>query len=46
MRFKTDENLHEEVAQLLRQAGHDAVTVWNQGMQGHADAELAAVCRR
>jgi hypothetical protein len=30
MRFKVDENLPAEVAQLLRAAGHDALTVVDQ----------------
>ena len=46
MQFKVDENLHEEVANLLRQHGHDAATVYNQQMQGHADDSVATVCRR
>ncbi len=45
MRFKVDENLHEEVADLLRQHGHDAVTVYGQQMQGRVDDDVAAVCR-
>ena len=27
MQFKIDENLHSDVADLLRQCGHDALTV-------------------
>ncbi len=46
MLFKTDENLHEEVAELLRQNGHDAVSVYDQGLRGHADEDIADVCRR
>ena len=46
MRFKVDENLHEEVAELLRQNGHDAISVYDQHMQGRADEDVAAVCRR
>jgi predicted nuclease of predicted toxin-antitoxin system len=45
MLFKVDENLHEEVADLLRQQGHDAVTVYDQQMQGQVDDNVAAVCR-
>lgn len=45
MKFKTDENLHPEVAQWLRGAGHEAVTVWDQSLQGIEDERLAAVCR-
>lgn len=46
MQFKIDENLHDEVAGLLRQNGHDAVTVYDQHMQGHTDEDIATVCRR
>jgi predicted nuclease of predicted toxin-antitoxin system len=46
MTFKIDENLHEEVAALLRQAGYDALSVYDQNMQGHKDEDLAAVCKR
>ncbi len=46
MLFKVDENLHEEVADLLRQHGHDAVSLYDQQMQGHIDDDVAAVCRQ
>ena len=46
MRFKVDENLHPDVASRLRLAGHDAMTVLEQGMRGHADCDIAAVCRQ
>ncbi len=46
MRFKVDENLHDEVAELLRQHGHDAVTVYDQHMQGQPDEIVAAICRQ
>ncbi len=45
MLFKIDENLHDEVAELLRNNGHDAVTVHDQQMRGHPDEELASVCQ-
>jgi len=45
MRFKTDENLPVEVAALLRQHGHDAVTVAEEGLAGVADPAVAAVCQ-
>ncbi len=44
-RFKIDENLPAAIAQLLREAGHDAVTVGEQGLRGVTDADLDAVCR-
>jgi len=46
MRFKVDENLHPDVAELLHQHGHDATTVYEEGMRGHADQEIAEVCQR
>lgn len=46
MRFKIDENLHEDVAEALRTHGHDAQTVFDQGLRGHADPEIAEVARR
>ena len=45
MRFKTDENLPVEIAALLRQQGHDAITVGDEGLAGVADAAVAAVCQ-
>ena len=45
-RFKVDENLPAEVVDLLKDGGHDAVTVGDQGMSGRPDGEVEAVCRR
>lgn len=45
MRFKTDENIHPELAGYLRKNGHDALTVWDQGMRGRPDTDLAVVCK-
>ena len=44
MRFKLDENLPVELAEVFREAGHDAVTVVDQGMEGARDSDLASVC--
>ena len=46
MKLKIDENFPREVAALFRGAGHDAVTVVDQGLGGHVDAKLADICRR
>ena len=46
MLLKIDENLHPSVADLLRQHGHDAMTVYDQGLRGHADKDVADVCQR
>ena len=46
MRFKVDENLPVEVAELLRQAGHDATTVTEEHLSGAADTGVASICQR
>jgi predicted nuclease of predicted toxin-antitoxin system len=46
MRFKVDENLHDDVAEMLRQHGHDATTVYRQRMQGEDDGNVAVECRQ
>ncbi|MCA9874579.1 MAG: DUF5615 family PIN-like protein [Anaerolineales bacterium] len=46
MKFKIDENLPVDVAQLLRTYGHDAVTVLDQALGGEADADIAQICQR
>jgi predicted nuclease of predicted toxin-antitoxin system len=45
MEFKVDENLPVEVADLLRQAGYDAVTVLEQHLGGSPDPDIASVCQ-
>lgn len=46
MRFKVDENLPDEFAGILRDAGWDAHTVREQQLAGKADPQVADVCRR
>jgi len=46
MKFKVDENLPIEVAGLLAEAGHDALTVQDQTLGGRPDPDIAAVCRQ
>jgi predicted nuclease of predicted toxin-antitoxin system len=46
MHFKVDENLPIEVTGLLRQAGHEATTVLEQGLQGKPDSDIATACQR
>lgn len=41
MKFKTDENLPVEVAQLFQQAGHDCDTVLDENLGGVDDTALA-----
>jgi predicted nuclease of predicted toxin-antitoxin system len=45
MQFKLDENLPPEAAELLRQAGHDVRTVFDQGLRSHSDPEVIAACQ-
>jgi predicted nuclease of predicted toxin-antitoxin system len=44
MRFKIDENLPVEAAALLRDAGHDALTVHDQNLRGEIDPKLKEIC--
>jgi predicted nuclease of predicted toxin-antitoxin system len=46
LKFKVDENLPTEAAELLASAGHDAVTVHYQRMVGQPDTNVAAICQR
>ena len=45
LKFKIDENMPKEVAEMLRSAGHDAVSVLDQNLGGWADPGVAEVCR-
>lgn len=45
MKFKIDENLPIEVAQLLQEAGYEAATVYDQNLVGETDANIAGVCQ-
>lgn len=45
MKFKTDENLPLEVVDLLRQEGHDALSVVDQQLAGRPDVDVASVCQ-
>ena len=46
MNFKVDENLPVEIADILREAGHQASTVVEQGLGGAEDSHIASVCRQ
>ena len=46
MKFKIDENLPIEIAELLQQAGHDAATVIEQLLGGKADSDIISVCQQ
>ncbi len=44
MRFKLDENLGRRGTESLRNAGHDAATVVEEGLGSSSDRDLLAVC--
>lgn len=44
MRFKIDENLPQEIADVLRKGGHDALTVYDQDIVGINDDSLLKRC--
>ncbi len=46
MRVKVDENLPNEVAEILREAGHDADTVIEEHLGGRPDAAITAVVQK
>lgn len=46
IKFKTDENLPDAAAQLLRNAGHDVVTALDEGLGGAPDPEVGAACKK
>ena len=43
MKLKLDENLSRSVAELCRTAGHDVMTVRDQGLRGAPDEQVFAV---
>lgn len=45
MKFKLDENLSPALAALFANDGHDAHSIVEQSLQGHADAKVIEVCR-
>jgi predicted nuclease of predicted toxin-antitoxin system len=46
MKFKIDENLPIDVAEVLAEAAHDAVTVDSEGVAGSQDAVIASICQQ
>jgi predicted nuclease of predicted toxin-antitoxin system len=45
VKFKTDENLPVEFCELLRTAGHDAESVFEEKLVGEPDEKIIDVCR-
>jgi predicted nuclease of predicted toxin-antitoxin system len=45
-RFKIDENLPHDAAELLKRAGHDVTSVVEQQLGGRSDSIVLDVCRR
>lgn len=45
MRLKVDENLPREVCDLLSGAGHDAISVGQQGLGGADDPRIYQLCQ-
>ncbi|MBL8092019.1 MAG: DUF5615 family PIN-like protein [Anaerolineales bacterium] len=46
MKFKIDENLPVDVAKLLKQAGHEADTVHDEGITGADDITISKICKK
>jgi predicted nuclease of predicted toxin-antitoxin system len=44
-KLKTDENLPESAAALLRAGGHDVMTALEEGLGGVGDERVAKLCR-
>jgi predicted nuclease of predicted toxin-antitoxin system len=46
MKFKIDQNLPIEAADLLTAAGHDALTVYQQSLGGASDERIVEFCKK
>ena len=46
MKFKIDENLPSELAELLVSAGHEADTVFDEGLAGESDDRILTACQK
>jgi hypothetical protein len=44
LKFKLDENIGRRGLELLKASGHDAMTVWDQGLHGVIDQKLFEIC--
>ena len=45
MKFKIDENLPIEIAELFEKNGHEATTVFQEQLVGAPDSRIVTVCR-
>ena len=45
MKFKVDENMPVETAEVLCRAGHDASTILDEHMGGAPDSDIAKMCQ-
>jgi len=45
LKFKIDENLPIDVADLLHSAGHEALTVFDQELIGEDDRRILDICK-
>ena len=45
MKFKIDENLPIDIADLLHSGGHDALTVFDQKLIGQDDRRILDICK-
>ncbi len=46
MKFKIDENLPVDVANLFAEQGYDAITVFQENLEGSPDSDISIVCQR
>lgn len=46
MKFKIDENLPVEVANIFTENGYDAITVFKENLAGAPDSNISIVCQR
>jgi len=46
MKFKIDENLPIELADLLQNEGYDASTIYSESLKGAKDPTVIAVCQQ
>jgi predicted nuclease of predicted toxin-antitoxin system len=44
VKFKLDENIGRRGLELLKAAGHDVLTVWDQDLHGISDERLFEIC--